>query len=181
MLNAILSALLLAVPLIFSGAVHMWVVSKNLFPGLAGAINVSRFGQNKTWRGFIVMMLATIPGVYLALALQPILADYLLVDLHQANPIVLGVGLGFGYALLELPNSYVKRRLNINPGERSEKFTFLFSFIDQADSAVGCAIVYWLLLSPPLSVMIWIMLLGPLVHMIVNLTLYSLGLRKHAL
>jgi hypothetical protein len=102
----------------------------------------------------------------------------LLVSLEGVNLWLFALALGLGYVIPELPNSYIKRRLNIKPGERSEKNAFLFAFMDQADSAVGCIIVYWIVLSPPLSVMVWMVLLGPIVHAVVNVTLFSIGLRK---
>ena len=181
MFDSILTALFLAVPLIFSGSLHMWIVKKNIFPKLSYPISESRFGANKTWRGIIIMILATVPGVYLAYFLEPAFSSFLQVSLKNVNLPVLGISLGFAYTLLELPNSFIKRRLNIKPGERSDKHTFLFSFIDQADSAIGCAFIYWFILDPPLMVMVWIILLGPLIHMLVNLTLFSLGLRKQPL
>jgi CDP-diacylglycerol--serine O-phosphatidyltransferase len=181
MMNLTITALFLAIPLIVSGCLHMWVVSKNLLPKLAMPIAKPWFGANKTWRGVVVMMVATIPGVYLAHFIEPWLGQYLLVSINTVDPILLGLVLGFAYALFELPNSYIKRRLNIQPGERSENNTFLFSLMDQADSAIGCAIAYWLIISPPVSVMLWMVLLGTLVHIIANLVLFSLGLRKQPL
>lgn len=124
------------------------------------------------------MMAATIPGVYLAILLEPALSASLLVDISTINPILLGILLGIGYVIPELPNSYVKRRMNIVPGERSEKHAVLFSFIDQADSAIGCAFVYWVLFFPPIPVIIAMVLLGPFVHVVANLMLFSAGLRK---
>lgn len=180
MKSHILTALFLMIPLLFSGSLHMLIVSKRWIHSTAVPISHTYFGRNKTWRGVIAMLLLTIPGVLLAVSVEPLLGDWLSVTMNEQNVIVLGLALGLGYVLAELPNSYVKRRLNIAPGERAKRNAFVFSLVDQADSAVGCALVYWLLLSPPIGVLIWAILLGPIIHMLTNVTLYSIGLRKHA-
>ena len=176
----ILSAIFLAVPLIFSGALHMLIVKKNWLSYSATPIHLTMFGQNKTWRGVWVMLILTIPGVMLAQFIEPYIKSMLLVSLTGFNPVILGVALGLGYVIPELPNSYMKRRLNIPPGELANNKKVLFSFIDQADSAIGCACVYWLFLMPNPMVIVWVIILGPIVHVIVNLLLYAAGLRKHA-
>lgn len=178
MLDAIITALFLAIPLLVSGSFHMWVVSRNQFAFLAKPIHLKAFGANKTWRGIVVMMLATIPGVWLAQALEPALSSALTVSMLNSDAVLLGLLLGLGYVIPELPNSFIKRRLNIKPGEPAQRFTFFFSLLDQADSAIGCAIVYWLLLNPSLDVMVWMVVIGPLVHLVANISLYACGLRK---
>jgi CDP-diglyceride synthetase len=177
MSESIITAFFLGMPVILAGSFHMLVVSRDWFAFLARPINLRYYGANKTWRGIVVMLLATIPGTYLAALLEPAIGS-LLVSLEGVNLWLFALALGLGYVIPELPNSYIKRRLNIKPGERSEKNAFLFAFMDQADSAVGCIIVYWIVLSPPLSVMVWMVLLGPIVHAVVNVTLFSIGLRK---
>jgi len=180
-MELLVTTLFLALPLVISGSYHMLVVSRNWFSALAIPINQQSMGSNKTWRGIVVMMLATIPGVYLCHFLQPTLVDYLIVDMTLISPLWMGVLLGIGYVVPELPNSYIKRKFNIKPGEQSQKYSFLFTFFDQADSAIGCAFVYGLLLSPPFEIMVAMILLGPLLHVIANILLYSVGLRKQPL
>lgn len=178
MADAVVTALFLALPLMVSGAYHMWVVRRNRFAWLAIPLHGRWFGPNKTWRGIVVMLLATIPGVWLAQWLEPRLSTWLLTSLRDQNTVILGLLLGLGYVLPELPNSYIKRRLHIRPGERPARWGSLSGFIDQADSAFGCALVYTLLLSPPLSVILCMVMLGPLIHLLANLSLFGLGLRK---
>ena len=55
--------------------------------------------------------------------------------------LVLGALLGLAYVLFELPNSFIKRRLEIREGKTAEngwKWTFIW--IDQIDSLIGCII-----------------------------------------
>jgi hypothetical protein len=178
MTDSIISAIFLSVPLIFSGSVHMLIVSKNWLASWAVPISTTHFGVNKTWRGIVVMVFATVPGVYLAEALQVYAEPYLLLDFSGQNLFLLGVALGIGYVIPELPNSYIKRRLQIEPGERAKQHTFLFSFFDQVDSAIGCVLVYWLFLSPPLLFLVLLILLSPLIHFVINVSLFCFGLRK---
>jgi hypothetical protein len=58
----LLCAVILILPLIVSGFFHMWVVTRNHLAALAVPIHRVAFGSNKTWRGFAVMPLATVPG-----------------------------------------------------------------------------------------------------------------------
>lgn len=179
-MESILTALFLGIPLIFSGSLHMLIVSKNWLAPMAVAIHTPSFGANKTWRGIVVMVLGTIPGVYLMELATPAFNNVLLINLDGIYLPWLGVALGLAYVIAELPNSYVKRRLKIPPGERSNRHAYLFTFMDQADSAIGCSVVYWIFLSPPVDVCLWMIALGPLVHLLANISLFGLGLRKHA-
>ncbi|MDW6004192.1 hypothetical protein VIM7927_00233 [Vibrio mangrovi] len=178
LLNIVFTSFLLLFPLILSGSFHMVVVKRNWLSRLAIPISEKRFGRNKTWRGIVVMVVATIPTTYFIYLIAPYFSHFLLVDLYEVNPAWLGALLGLGYVIPELPNSYVKRRLNIPPGEPASKNTFWFSLIDQADSPAGCVIVYALMVNTPVSVLICTLLLGPLIHLVINLSLFSLGLRK---
>jgi CDP-diglyceride synthetase len=94
------------------------------------------------------------------------------------NPIVLGVLLGLAYALAELPNSFVKRRLGIEPGKRPPRHAAWFALLDQADSAIGCVLVYGWALGLTPGTMLLLLALGPAIHLLVNYTLYLMRLRR---
>lgn len=171
MTGAIFDAFVLMVPLIVSGIAHMIVVRLDLLPRLRVPVHRKFFGPNKTWRGFIVMPLATIPGVLLASAIWP-------EHFGSTSAGVLGALLGLGYAVAELPNSFLKRRLGVAPGKRPERRRFLFTLLDQADSGPGCALVYLVVMNVPAVTLLAFMLLGPGVHLMANFSLYLAGLRK---
>ena len=175
------SALLLAVPLIASGSVHMWVVARNLLGALAQPVHRWAFGAHKTWRGFVIMPLATVPGVFLARALSSRYSPELADSLSAVSSLALGLLLGLGYVLAELPNSYLKRRLGIPAGRPATRHRAWFALLDQADSALGCALVYAVLTPVGVLSLVLFVLLGPAIHLLANLTLYGLGLRKEAL
>src|SRR5665647_2312658 len=96
----------LFLPLVISNILHMVVVKKNLLAFLKIPINKVMFGQNKTWRGMIFVPLMNAFIHYFLNGQEPKLLLY-------------GAIYGLAYTLSELPNSWVKRRLNIRSGERS--------------------------------------------------------------
>jgi CDP-diacylglycerol--serine O-phosphatidyltransferase len=156
----------------------MLVVRFDIWSFLRLPLHQSWFGANKTWRGMVVMPLFTLPGVQLA----ALAAEAWGVPLFKDAPLGwLGLCLGLGYVLPELPNSYLKRRLGVAPGAQSARLPWLFSFIDQTDSAVGCIIIYALFAigSPELYVLLFFF--GAVVHVAVNLVLWGLGLRQKPL
>jgi CDP-diacylglycerol--serine O-phosphatidyltransferase len=174
LIEVLREALILSLPLAISGAIHMVVVKLNLFPFLRIPIHARLFGSNKTWRGVFVMPLATVLGVLYASSVWPEVFD-------PQYRVSLGLLLGFAYILAEFPNSYVKRRIGIPPGKRAQKNAILFAFIDQADSALGCMIVYYLVLDISILILCCLVLCGALIHMLVNACLYMLKLRKEPL
>ncbi len=180
MTNILLSALYLSIPLVIAGILHMVVVRKSLFKALAIPIQKSWFGANKTWRGVFFMPVLTVIGMAIVQFIPT--GPTLPVSLVIPNWIWLGLALGLVYILFELPNSYIKRRLNIPPGKRPKRFGVWFAFWDQADSPLGCVLVYalWLDEIPP-TVLITTVILGPVLHLTINVSLYYFGLRKEPL
>jgi hypothetical protein len=99
-------------------------------------------------------------------------------ELRAAGPLPHGALLGAAVVLGELPNSAVKRRLGIAPGERaSSPFGVALAIHDQADFVLGA----WPLLAP-----VWRMSARELgeafavvagVHLAVNLAGYALEAR----
>ena len=149
----------------------MVVVALDLLPALKVPIHQGWFGRNKTWRGLIVMPAATVLGTVVASGMWP-------EQFGGWNPVVLGVLLGLAYALAELPNSFVKRRLRIEPGKRPPQNAAWFAFADQADSAIGCVLVYGWALDLTPGTMLLFLAIGSAIHLMVNYTLYLMRLRR---
>ena len=94
--------------------------------------------------------------------------------------LLVGVLLGLGYSLLELPNSFIKRRLDIKPGKTLTGFTkVFFIFLDQADSLFGVALVVWIFY--PLGILLYLafIIVGAATHLLLNMMLYFMKLRKN--
>jgi CDP-diglyceride synthetase len=76
------------------------------------------FGDNKTWRGVVVMVVAT-AGWAAAFEWQAEFFHWPVgqsVPFEWAHPFLWGALAGAGYVVGELPNSFVKRRLGIAAG-----------------------------------------------------------------
>lgn len=171
-------AFVLTLPLIVGGILHMLVVRFDVLAPLKIPLHRWAFGANKTWRGILLMPLLTIPGAWFAKLLDASWHTELLTELSWIG---LGPALGLAYVLSELPNSFLKRRLGVKPGETSDRHPFFFSFLDQTDSAFGCILVYalWGIGDG----LLWFVLVffGAVVHVLVNLVLWACGLRRQPL
>ena len=167
-------ALILSLPVIIAGGLHMAVVTLDLLPGLKIPLHREWFGANKTWRGVLVMPLAAALGVKIGSAVWPS-------EFAGWSALSLGFFLGLAYVVFELPNSYVKRRLGIPPGKRPANNAAVFALVDQSDSTIGCALVYWMTLQLPSATVLLIIVIGIVIHLVVNFSLYLMRLRKEPL
>jgi CDP-diacylglycerol--serine O-phosphatidyltransferase len=169
--------LILSTPVIVSGVLHMVVVRLNLLSVLKIPLHSSLFGANKTWRGVVVMPPLTFLGMMLAKWIDQESSTDLIPDQY----VLLSLCLGLAYVAAELPNSWIKRKLKIPPGLPSPKFPLLFAIGDQADSVIGCTIVYALYSIGKPGDWVFLVIFGTLLHLALNLALFGLGLRKNAL
>jgi CDP-diacylglycerol--serine O-phosphatidyltransferase len=156
----------------------MIVVKKNILSYLKKPIHQSWFGQNKTWRGFVVMPLLTWPGVVLAQWLENLVDPSSQLMILRSSGLI-AVLLGMGYCLAELPNSFLKRRLGIKEGLVAQKNKWAFILLDQADSAFGCLLAYKILLPISWRLFWETIIFGTLLHLIINRSLYIVGVRKN--
>ncbi|WP_242857019.1 CDP-archaeol synthase [Pseudobacteroides cellulosolvens] len=145
------------------------------------------FGDNKTWKGFIGMILG---GAVLTILWGLICETSTFLTVHnyiyitRENTIlynaVMGVLFGIAYAIFELPNSFIKRRMDIKPGKTTGGFKkVLFIFMDQADSIFGCVLVVCIVYSMSIQFYFAYVLVGALTHIILNMLLYLVKLRKN--
>ena len=143
-------AVWLTAPILIAGLVHVAVITLDLAPQLARPIDAGRrwrgrpvLGSNKTWRGFVVMPMATAITVASQQALVTRTRhSAALVPLRRGAPPpwIVGAICGAAYVVAELPNSFVKRRLGIAPGTSAPRARAAQYAVDQLDSVVGCAI-----------------------------------------
>lgn len=181
-MNAILDALWLAyylqVPVVIGGVLHMVVVSRNLWPALARPVHAGLFGANKTWRGFVVMPLATALGALCLWPLESALAEGAPFGVAWLLPA--GLVAGLGYVLAELPNSWMKRRLGIAPGATPARHRRVFIALDQFDSGAGVALAWWLWPGLPALACVLYAATFPLTALAVKQLLYRFRLKKSA-
>ena len=121
------------IPLIVSNVLHMLVVKKAWFNGLAIPVSSSLFGSNKTWRGLLLVPLL---NAFFFAGL-----NVFLISFSWGASLGYGFLLGLAYMLFELPNSFLKRRLGVPPGARARRHAFWFAVLDKSDSAFGVVLL----------------------------------------
>ena len=144
------------------------------------------FGDNKTWKGligyiFFNILITVIFGLlFKCLNIEKLNFFYINHKNTFIYNVLIGFLLGLFYALFELPNSFIKRRLNITPGKTIKgRKKYFFIFLDQADSIFGIALVVWLFYPIGIWVYLLYILIGAMTHLLVNMILYFLHLRKN--
>lgn len=139
------------------------------------------FGNHKTWRGLAVNVFFCTVGTMIQAWLQNnghIPAWLLLLDYAQ-NGYVAGVLLGLGMTTGELPNSFIKRQLDISPGERKKSLLgAVFFLFDQVDLTIGIWVFLFLLVRPSLLLVLWSFPLTIVLHVTVSSVGYLVGMRK---
>ena len=135
------------------------------------------FGPNKTIRGFIVMM----PAAAFAFALLALAAPrgtglWTLTGVEYA---ALGAWAAFGFMAGELPNSFLKRQLDVPPGAAAtgplaKGFQFLF---DRLDSGVGMLAAVSLVVPTPWTTWAIVLLIGPFIHWSFSFVMFRLGIK----
>jgi hypothetical protein len=192
----IAQCLWLSAPVALAGILHMVVVKLDLFRALKVPIDGGRtiggeriFGANKTWRGFFFMVAASAAlgaaqgllwGSW-ALRAGAAPLDFAAIGRGLAGGYaVVGAVLGLGYALGELPNSFVKRRIAIEPGKTTRgAIGAAFLVIDQADSVVAALGLAALFFGVSWRIVVAGTVCLTLLHLAINAGLYVAGVRKN--
>ena len=143
------------------------------------------FGDNKTVRGFVVIVPATaVAFVVLSVAIGRWNADALalLWPLSLRGFAVVGALAGFGFMAGELPNSFVKRQFDIAPGRapRGELAATICFIADRVDSILGMLIVLSVAVPVPATTWLYVLLVGPGIHFAFSGLLYRLGVKARA-
>jgi CDP-2,3-bis-(O-geranylgeranyl)-sn-glycerol synthase len=137
-------------------------------------------GANKTLRGFVVM----VPAVAAAFALLGSTAPASLGvwDLPVQSFAALGAVAGFGFMAGELPNSFVKRQLDIAPGAATFRRlgTVVQFVVDRLDSGVGLLLGMSLMVPVPWQTWAVVLVAGPAIHWTFSLLMFRLGLKARA-
>jgi hypothetical protein len=190
---ALVQALFLLISMSLAGIVHvLWLrsrLSKQLAWPVDGGLHFRQrrlLGNNKRFCGFLALPPA-------AAAAFVVLAG--MFDLTSGGSVprpwaltlseyaVLGMFCGFAFMLAELPNSFLKRQLDIAPGEAPTNLglRILTFLIDRYDSIMGALIALSLIVPVSLATWVWVLLLGPVVHALFSIAMFALGLKARAL
>ncbi len=141
------------------------------------------FGDNKTARGFIVMVPAAalaFAGLYHFLAvLQPRWTEGIWA-LTGFQFFALGGLASFGFMIGEIPNSFLKRRLGLSPGGTPRgRLARLACFLgDRLDSILGMLLAMSLVVPTPWQLWLFVLLIGPGIHLLFSAALFSLGVKR---
>ena len=140
------------------------------------------FGDNKALRGFVVMLPAT-AGSFLLLRTAVVHDPLLFARLWPLSPFayaILGLLAGLGFMIGELPNSFLKRQLGIQPGETPRRWPAKIACftLDRLDSIVGMLLVVSLVVPTPWLTWLYILLFGPAIHWSFSLVLYWCGVKR---
>ena len=178
----------LFLPILGAALAHAPVLGLNLFPTLKRPIDQGRcfrgrriLGDNKTWRGALVMTAGAMLAAVLLWQLRWFRAQ-LPPEIQEAGVWPYASLLAVGATLAELPNSFVKRQLDIAPGkQRGSLLGAMLSIFDQGDFVFGV----WITLLP-----IWVMsatqaltafVAVVCVHSVINVIGYAIGVRTSPL
>lgn len=181
-------------PLILAGITNMVFVKLPILSFLSVPMDKGKilkdgkrlFGDNKTWKGFVGMIIST---SFWFLVMSIISQTNVWFETMSFFPfstyntpfqeLWYGAVWGVGYVLFELPNSYLKRRLDIAAGMAGRGMLGqLFAFVDQADSVLGCIVFMCFFYSPTLSDMLYLFVVGTGMHLLINVLLFVAGLKK---
>ncbi len=195
MVKTILIMYITMMPVILAGISNMIVVKRKWFKKRAKPIDRGKelkdgrriLGSNKTWLGFWTMvgcsiithivwgvLCKTFDGVQNMNQLYVCYGNTLLYNA------IVGAVMGIAYMVFELPNSFIKRRLDIPDGQTEKGFKGkLFFVIDQLDSMFGVILVLVVVSQIDFLQYINYVLLGGLTHICVNLILYKLKIRRN--
>ena len=134
-------------------------------------------GMNKTFRGFVVMVPAAAAAFALLGALAP--HDIGIWNLSVMSFAAVGALAGFGFMAGELPNSFVKRQLDIVPGDTAHgRLARVVQFLaDRFDSGVGMLVAMTLVIPMPWQTWAVVLIAGPAIHWTFSLLMFRLGLK----
>ena len=174
----------LLLPVLGAPVAHGPVLSGDLLPVLARPLDLGLtlrgrrvFGDNKTWRGALVMGTGTV-AASAALHRSSWFCDRLPEPVRDAGPWRYGPLLALGVVGGELPNSFLKRQLGIKPGhQRWTPGGVTLVVFDQADFVLGV----WLALLPvyrmPWRDVVRAFATVAAIHMGINVIGYAMGAR----
>jgi CDP-archaeol synthase len=168
-LNVIREASALFAPLLLGFVCHGLCIKTGFLRTLARPLDAgARFrgrrllGDNKTYRGIVVVAIGTGLGT-LALGRFPF-----------------GFGLLVGAAAMaaELPNSFSKRQLDVEPGRQATGLKgVIFHVLDQIDVTAGAWLVLALRVKPTPALVLASLVFVFVTHQVITVTGYALGMR----
>jgi hypothetical protein len=170
----------LAAPVVVAALVHLTILRLRWLEPLripldGGATFRGQrvFGDNKTWRGAVVMLAVSAAVMPLQGVFRLPSLEYF--DYGTTNLPLTGLLLGAGFVLGELPNSFLKRQLRVAPGASGGVF---HAILDQLDSVIGALLLLSFVWVAPPRVWAVAFLLGSGLHIAVNGIFVLVGVKR---
>ena len=140
------------------------------------------FGANKTLRGVVVMAPAVSLAFVLLAALIPAEAMQRLWPLTLPSYALFGLWAGLGFMAGELPNSFLKRQLDIPPGAApaGRGATAIHFLLDRLDSGVGMLVAASMIVAVPWLTWAYLLTFGPFIHWAFSVLMFRLGVKGRA-
>ena len=185
-------AAFLVAAFVLAGAVHTtWLrspISRSLAVPLDGGITLRGrrlLGENKTVRGLVAIVPAAgaaFAALAWALGAGSGTPPPGLWDLGPGGYGLLGLAAGVGFMAGELPNSLVKRQLDIPAGAapRGRVARVVCLAVDRLDSILGMLLTVSLLVPTPWQVWLYVLAIGPAIHFGFSALLFAVGVKARA-
>jgi CDP-archaeol synthase len=172
-------------PAIGAPIAHGPVLRFDLLPALNRPLDGGRtfrgrplFGANKTWRG-AAMMFAGVSACASALHRSERYRARLPAELSAINPVIFSGALALGTVIGELPNSFLKRQIGIEPGtQRGSPTGVAISVLDQGDFVLAVLLLlrpFWRMSARQALDAFAVVIAA---HAVVNVIGYAIGARR---
>jgi hypothetical protein len=121
----------LGLPLFVAAVAQGLCIKYDLLPWLKKPLDFGHtfrgkrvFGDHKTWRGFVINLLGCSLGTLIQTWLleKCLFPPWLPLVNYEEWGWLLGLLMGLGMTVGELPNSFLKRRMGISPGKQGNGF-----------------------------------------------------------
>lgn len=175
-MNLLETILFIILPVLLAGVTFIFILKLKILDFISFPLDLGLhfrgkriFGRNKTLRGPLVMSFFT--TIY-GWIVNYLFNNPLNFDVRKIITIFFLIGLS--YSLGELPNSFIKRQLDIPPGKTSKN---IFIIIDTFDSLFVCGIIYVLLFKLPLTIVLSAILIGGFLHLATDKLMVALKLK----
>jgi hypothetical protein len=182
--HVLIPAFFILITFILSGVVHVLWLSHPLSERFSAPVDGGRtfrdrriFGDNKKMRGFMIMPPAAALTFYLFAQMRSALPDWYaegLWSMSDGRFALLGLIAGCCFMLGELPNSFIKRQFGIESGQAAEQplCRIIAAVADRLDSIIGTLIGISLFVPLPLMSCVYVVLLGPGLHLLFSAFLF---------
>src|SRR5215475_3154478 len=181
----------LFLPLLVGLALHGFCIKYDALAFLCHPIDRGRsfggkriFGDNKTYRGVVVVSLGTVIGFglqSLVLHRSASIRSIELFDYAFFKSVALGAAVGAAAMLSELPNSFIKRRFEIAPGSAAGGLKgVIFYVYDQIDFLLGAWLALAIVVPVTIGRALFSAVLLLVAHQLMSSAGYALGMRRTA-